>query len=325
MKKIEWPTIAMMALCYGTWIVFGIGVTQGHYFAALLLMSVAAALHSSLQHEVLHGHPTKNAAFNELCVALPLSVFFPYRRFKALHLRHHHDERLCDPYDDPESWYRAGQDVAQAPAWFRALLTANNTFLGRIVFGPILMIVGFYRSEAKLLAQNAVGVRRAWAFHLGGLICLFAITFYAMAIDPLAYLAFVAYPAISIIAIRTYCEHRWHDDPDGRTIIVEKPGLLGWLFLNNNLHLVHHKLPRAPWYQLPDLYAARKADWLALNRAYVFKNYWSVARHYALRVKEPVVHPQYPADNAPVISNAPSVPIEAALPQWPTAPASVDR
>ena len=60
------------------------------------------AAHSSLQHEALHGHPTRSAALNEALVFLPLGLLFPYRRFKMLHLRHHNNSALTDPYDDPE-------------------------------------------------------------------------------------------------------------------------------------------------------------------------------------------------------------------------------
>ena len=70
-------------------------------FAALALLAVTIALQSSIVHEVLHGHPTRNALVNEAFVFLPIGLVWPYRRFKALHLRHHADERLTDPFDDP--------------------------------------------------------------------------------------------------------------------------------------------------------------------------------------------------------------------------------
>ena len=35
------------------------------------------ALHGSLQHEALHGHPTRSAVVNELLVFLPVSLWFP--------------------------------------------------------------------------------------------------------------------------------------------------------------------------------------------------------------------------------------------------------
>jgi fatty acid desaturase len=66
------------------------------------------------------------------------------------------------------------------------------------------------------------------------------------------------------------------------------------LFLNNNFHLVHHKQPHLPWYVLPSVYRAGRAEWLALNEGYAFSGYRAVMRAYALRAKEPVVHPANP-------------------------------
>ena len=62
-------------------------------------------LHSSLQHEILHGHPTRSVAVNRLFGIRPLSLWIPYDRFRVLHLVHHDNSRLTDPIDDPESSY----------------------------------------------------------------------------------------------------------------------------------------------------------------------------------------------------------------------------
>ena len=74
LKHLEWPTVAMLAACYGLWFVSGLVVFPQFPVLALGMMTVATALHSSLQHEALHGHPTRSAALNELLVGLPLGV-----------------------------------------------------------------------------------------------------------------------------------------------------------------------------------------------------------------------------------------------------------
>ncbi|WP_349363702.1 MAG: fatty acid desaturase [Roseitalea porphyridii] len=290
-QKVEWPTLAMLAACYGIWLGAGLWLYPVAPWGALAIMAVMAGFHTSLQHEALHGHPTRNADLNELLVALPLAVAYPYRRFKALHLRHHRDESLTDPYDDPESWYVAEGDHGRLSAPMRWLLAINNTFLGRLVIGPPLMVFGFLRDEARNLVAGSRGVRRAWVHHGLGLGVLFAIVWGVMGIHPLVYVGVVAWGGMSLIAIRTYCEHRWQETPDGRTVIVENSRILSWLFLNNNLHLVHHKLPRAPWYALPRLYRERRAQWIAANRAYVYRSYWDIVRAHALSPKDPVIHP----------------------------------
>ena len=63
------------------------------------------------------------------------------------------------------------------------------------------------------------------------------------------------------------------------------------LFLNNNLHLVHHKSPNVAWYRLPKLFRDRREQWIAMNNGYVFPGYFALLKEYAFKPKEPVVHP----------------------------------
>lgn len=289
MPRIEWPTLAMIVLCYALWAMAGAMLWPTAPVAALAVMAVMTALHSSLTHECLHGHPTRNRHVNEALCALPLSLFYPYRRYRALHLAHHNDARLTDPLEDPESFFKTRWQHARMPRWKQALLLANNTLLGRIVLGPVLGATGFLWSEARLIRAGKPGVRRAWALHLAGLMPVLALV-QGFGIPLWLYILAVVWPALALISIRTFAEHRWHDEPEGRTIIVERSPL-AWLYLNNNLHIVHHKLPHAPWYALPRLYKARREAWKGLNKGYVYPNYGALFRSYALRAKQPVVHP----------------------------------
>ena len=289
MQRIEWPTVALIVLCYTFWLLACLLIWPKAPVFALLIMAVMAALHSSLVHECLHGHPTRNRWVNEALVALPLSLIYPYRRYKATHLAHHHDERLTDPIEDPESYYKARWQHDRMPLAMRLLLRANNTMLGRIVLGPVLGAMGFLAQEGRLLIQDAPGVRLAWALHLVGVVPVLALVWVA-GLPLWLYTLAVVWPSLSLISIRTYAEHRWHDAPEGRTIIVERSPL-ALLFLNNNLHIVHHQLPGAPWYALPRLYAERRDHWQALNRGYVYRNYWQLFQAHAFQAKEPVVHP----------------------------------
>ena len=49
----------------------------------LLLLGFIVALQSSIMHEVLHGHPTRNGRVNEAFVFLPIGLVWPFRRFKT--------------------------------------------------------------------------------------------------------------------------------------------------------------------------------------------------------------------------------------------------
>jgi fatty acid desaturase len=253
-------------------------------------MAVMVALHSSLQHEALHGHPTRHGWFNEALVFLPLGLFYPYRRFKTLHLRHHHDERLTDPYDDPESYYHARSDYMGYGQWFRAVLSANNTMLGRFLLGPGLMVYGFARSELALARAGDGKVVDAWVRHLAGLVAVFVLVQLLFGIPFWLYALTSAYFGLALITIRTFAEHRWQEAVDGRTIIVERSPL-ALLFLNNNLHYVHHKLPTLAWYRLPAAFRANRQHYVSANHGYVYPGYLALIRHFGLRQKEPVVHP----------------------------------
>jgi len=287
--RVEWPTMALIGLCYGLWAVAAGPLWTLVPLAAFALLVLAVALQSSLMHEASHGHPTRNALANEILVGLPVGLVYPFRRFKALHLRHHADERLTDPFDDPESYYRALWRYEELPGWLKGLLGFNNTMVGRFLIGPAIANIGFVLTEARLMAEGDRAVRRAWLHHAAGLALVLPLVLFVFAVPVWAYLA-AAYLGQSLISIRTFAEHQWSERPDGRTIIVERSPL-ALLFLNNNLHLVHHKMPTVAWYRLPALFRARRAEWVKLNDNYVYPSYLALFRDFAFRRKEPVVHP----------------------------------
>ncbi|MBX3577002.1 MAG: fatty acid desaturase [Rhizobiaceae bacterium] len=287
---IEWPTVLLIAACYGLWVLAGLLVWPAYPLAALALMVVTVTLQSSIMHEVLHGHPTRSARLNEAFVFLPIGLVWPYRRFKYLHLRHHADERLTDPFDDPESYYRALWQHDDLPPLMKALLRINNTMVGRFVIGPWMSSVGFFISDAKLMLAGDRQVRMAWLMHAAGLAVVLPVIVLAFGIPIWLYVLGPVWLGQSLLSIRTYAEHQWSENPQGRTIIVERSPL-SFLFLNNNLHFVHHKQPTVAWYRLPTLFRERRAEWIAGNGNYVVPNYFALLKSFAFRAKEPVVHP----------------------------------
>jgi len=287
---IEWPTLFMLIACYATWFAAGVYLYPSTPIVALVVLGVAIALHSSLQHEVLRGHPTRFARVNEALVFLPLGLVYPYRSYKKLHLQHHADERLTDPYDDPESFYKATDDWRTHPVVLRKLLSWNNTLLGRVTLGPPLMVIGFTMAQWRAIAGGDRKVASAWLLHAAGLLPTVLIIEFAFGIPLWLYALTSAYLGISLISVRSFCEHQWSERADGRTIIVET-SILAPLFLYNNLHFVHHKLPNAPWYRLPMLYRQRREEWRLMNEGYVFRSYLDIFKAFLFRSKEPVVHP----------------------------------
>lgn len=291
-KKLlsEWPTLAALAGCYILWFFSVLWHAQLGFWWVLPAV-YATTLHSSLQHEMLHGHPTRSLRFNELLVFPALGLFIPYRRFRYLHLRHHRDEYLTDPYDDPESWYLSGSQWGTTGFVLRALLNLNGTLAGRIVLGPALSLYAFCSSEADLIRRGKRHVVRDWGYHGIGLV--FVIFVLVQVELPLwQYALLVAYPAFSLLMIRTFIEHRAAQQVGHRSAIVETGWCMSLLYLNNNLHALHHRYPTLSWFRLPAIWSNERTSVLEENGHYHFTGgYLSIAKRWLFCQREPVRHP----------------------------------
>ena len=287
----EWPTIVLAAGIYGGW---G-ALTYWHASLPSIVVAVAgawlAAWHSSLQHELIHGHPTRCGWLNAAIGGLPLLLWLPFDRYRAMHLTHHRDERLTDPLDDPESAYVEPQRWRRLSPPARALIAAQGTLLGRLILGPPWRAGRFLLGEAKAVVAGKPGYREAWAQHLVGValvltwlvvVCRMSLWFYVLTI---------AYPGTSLILIRSFAEHRAAGPVRQRTAIVENGGALGLLFLFNNLHAAHHERPSLPWYALPGWYRSHRERLLAANGGLVYRGYGEVFRRFLLRRHDAPVHP----------------------------------
>lgn len=290
----EWPTFALIG---GVYLAFGglvaaASMVQGAGWSALswLCLVPIVTLHSSLQHELLHGHPFRNPRLNALLAGLPLGLFVPYWRFRALHIAHHDDPRLTDPYEDPESWYLHPRDWRTAGRGRRALLAFNNTLFGRMLVGPAIGMAGFVAAEWHLARKGRGDVMRAWGEHLVLAGVLLGLLRLLPGFSLPAYLA-VCYGAWSLLCVRTFLEHQAEEAVGHRTVIIEDRGPLAFLFLFNSLHAVHHRFPAVPWYRLPGLYRRHCDAFRAENGGYVYRSYLEIACRHAFRAKEPVEHP----------------------------------
>ncbi len=287
---VDDPTVAVLAGCYLAWAA-GTTILYAHVpLLGFLLTLLATALHASLQHEALHGHPTRMRWLNEALVFPALGLCFPYGRFRDLHLAHHHDEFLTDPYDDPESNYLDPAVWQGLPRWRQRVLRFNNLLIGRMLVGPAVGLVSFVRADLQAIRNGDLAVLRDWLLHLAG-VALVLWWLIAVAAMPVWAYLLAAYGAMSVLKIRTYLEHRAHELARGRTVIIEGGGLLPFLFLNNNLHVVHHMRPAVAWYKLPALYRDARDDYQRRNDGYVFRSYAEVFRRFFLKAKDPVPHP----------------------------------
>ena len=292
-RAVEWPTLLFLGGAYAAWALGTAGLWQVSGVLAVIVTGLAVAQFSSLQHEVLHGHPFRNPHLNHALIFLPVGLLYPYGRFRDTHLAHHFDPNLTDPYDDPESNFQDPEVWARLPGWRQALLRANNTLLGRLVLGTALGAVSFIRADFIAMAKGNRIIQRDWALHVAGLVLL-GLWLGLVGTMPIWAYVLAAYIGNSLIKIRTFLEHRAHDAHRARSVVVEDRGPLSWLFLNNNYHVVHHCHPNVPWYDLPGLYRTNRAHFLRRNEGYVYRSYAQIFAQHFLRAKDPVPHPIWP-------------------------------
>lgn len=292
--KVEWPTLGLLALCYSVIALLTVFGSTIPLWLSLPILSIALAQHSSLQHEVLHGHPFSNALLNEALVFIPVGLFLPYRRFRDTHIAHHDDSRLTDPYDDPETNYLDPQVWHSLGKPMRAILLFNNSLVGRILIGPLVGMLYFYKGDLSETLKGNRQVIMPYVLHLVGLTPLVWWLATVSTLPLWAYI-FAAYAGLGMLKIRTYLEHRAHENIPARTVLIEDRGFLSLLFLNNNFHTVHHQFPKLPWYLIPKLYEANKDEFRQQNEGYTYKNYREVFKMYFFRRKDDVPHPLYAA------------------------------
>lgn len=281
----------MLGLCYAIWAGAVFLLPEISLLASVIGAGVAIALHSSLQHEAIHGHPTRFAAVNAALVFPALALIVPYGRFRDDHLEHHRDERLTDPYDDPETNYLDPQIWARFSAPVRWLWRANNTLLGRMVIGVPLGYGLWIASDIGRMRHGARAVISGWLWHLPAV----ALVIWALAHASMPAWAYgvSVWIGLGLLKIRTFLEHVAHERCRCRSVIIEDRGPLALLFLNNNYHALHHAHPKLAWYKIPSHYRARRDYYLRRNDGYSFRSYAEVMRRYFLKTKDPVAHPLY--------------------------------
>lgn len=291
--RVEWQTVALAAGIYAGW--FAAMLAGGFGFLPLWawapVAAWCAAWQASLQHEVMHGHPTPNAALNRWIAGPPLVLWLPYERYRATHLQHHVDERLTDPLDDPESFYVTAGTWDRAGPARRIVLWLLNTLTGRLILGPWWAVGRFAASEFRQVRRGDRAPVGAWGRHAVQVAAVAVTVDVVLGIPVWLYLLAVVWPATALMLLRSFAEHRPAADPAHRTAIVESRGPLAWLFLSNNLHALHHERPGLPWFVLPKIYDANRDAVLARNGGYRLSGYTEVARRWLLTPRD---HPRHP-------------------------------
>jgi fatty acid desaturase len=252
------------------------------------LLILLVAWYMSFQHELTHGHPTRNAAVNRLVGLPPLAIWYPFDTYKTDHLKHHDDAHLTEPGVDTESNYITSEQAAHMGAIALWLYKSQRTVLGRWLIGPAIVIVSLLTRMVRTLIAGDWGALKVWAVHLPLVALLLWTLERYTALSAWHYCFGIAYPALGLAMLRSLYEHRPAALPAHRTVINQASAAWRLLYLNNNYHVVHHAYPQSPWYQIPALYAAEREAFHASNGGFVLPGYLHLVRHFAWK---PVDHP----------------------------------
>lgn len=288
--RAEWRTLALIGNCYLLWLIVVFVPLDIPVSLRIAVLVPLVTLHSSLQHECMHGHPFRRQVLNDLLVWPPIGIFVPYPRFKATHLRHHRNENIADPFDDPESWYLDSAVWRRKSAVARRLFLFNNTLAGRILLGPAMGLLGFAGWEMRQVRSGNTRVVANWAMHAAAACALLLLVGLFGRVSLTGYLA-AAYAGMGLLMIRTFLEHQAHERAGSRSVIIEDRGIFALLFLNNNFHSVHHAYPALAWYYLPVLFRQNRDRFLKMNGNYRYDSYGAVFRLFGFHRKEPVEYP----------------------------------
>ncbi|KQM97981.1 fatty acid desaturase [Sphingomonas sp. Leaf25] len=278
---IEWPTLALAVAIYGGWM----AVTAAHALLPVPLLMLAGGWflgwHGSLQHETIHGHPTRYRPVNDLIGGVPLSLWLPYGVYRRTHVAHHRSAEPTHPRLDPESRY-----VATGAGWTAWVARVRSTLVGQMIVGPVASIVLFLADEAARAWRQPAAFAREWGPHLIGVALVLA-WLRVVDLPILTYLSCFVLPGQAASLLRGYAEHRADAPGPSRAATVVSRGPLALLFLNNNLHAAHHADPGAPWYRLPAVEARRHG-----RGEPRYRGYRDVIRRFAFHAHDAVRHPR---------------------------------
>jgi len=278
-SRIEWPTVLAIASFWSALVAVVLFGTHLPTLASLAMLAFLGCFYLSLQHEVIHGHPTPSARVNAAMVAAPLSLLLPFSYYRQVHLAHHASD-LTDPFGDPESHYVSPDVWRRAGTLKRMMLRANRTLAARLTLGPVRGTLQLWVAEVRAM-RTARRIVMRWVIHIAASAVVVA-ALRAAGMPLRLYLIGFVFGGASLTALRSFVEHSAHADQP-RSAVVQSNWFFGLLFLNNNLHYTHHQLPGATWYRLPQLTRDLDAGALVANGAGHYRGYLEIARRHMFR------------------------------------------
>lgn len=278
---IEWPTMLVAVGCWSSWIGALVMHDRLWWPVIVVWLALSGGWYMSLQHEVIHGHPTPWKVVNGAIASAPLSLWLPMPVYRTTHLEHHEVE-LTRAGVDPESFYVTPETWLNASPLKRAYLRCNRTLLGRLVIGPPIAIPTLVISEIRRSRREGT-FARVWLSHALGVVVVGWVVFGLADVPVWLYVVGYCWLGNSVSYLRSFVEHLAVPAPATRSAVVRSGWFFGLLFLNNNLHHTHHAVPGAAWYRLPQLTRELGSETLASEGAGYYRGYIEVARRFGVR------------------------------------------
>lgn len=256
-----------------------------------LILIIILTFHGSVQHELIHGHPTNRQGFNDLLAYPPLALWSPYLVYKISHLKHHEDINLTIPDVDPESYFISKDKWSLLSKSRQKLALFNMTLFGRLFLGPLWYFINLKKellmSFKKPISKNFV----VWFSHEIFVIILLFCIWSFFDIHFLIYFS-CSYIAHSLTMLRSFFEHRPSSNPNHRSVLMQTIWPLRILYLNNSFHFVHHINPNMSWHLIPSEYKLNQEKYNQSNGNFIEKGYLKWFKEYLFK---PVAKPNHPA------------------------------
>jgi fatty acid desaturase len=286
--RYDGPTWLVAAVLYSAWAALIWFHASLPWWVIAPLGAYLVAWHFSLQHEAIHSFLSAPKWLRWAVVMPPLGLWLPFPLYYEAHRKHHQNTHLTEPGVDTESFYVRQADWPTLSPLRRALLTANQTLAGRVLVGPLL------RLEKLVVREFSRGDRSHLPHWIVHFILVAALFWYISGVAGMPwwqYVLLIALPAFGLGWVRSFAEHHYGTRPGQRTAITESNSFWGLLFLNNNLHAVHHVFPKMPWWEIPGYWRAHRSQILAHNGGLHFKGYGEIARQWLVK---PIFMPPHP-------------------------------
>jgi len=274
---IAWPTVALACVSVGTWAGAWVAYTQlkAPWYATLPVSTTAAYWGFTVLHDAVHGsvspkYKLLNYAVGQLA-GVPLLA--PLALFRSIHLTHHrftndHDSGPNGSSLDPDEWAGRGPWFLLPLRWATVMVYYCHFFSwqsatrARNERTPPGALAADRRTTLEALSFGFALVCALAKLHerFGDavVVCWLAPSLLAMTL---------------LMAVFDYLVHRPHVvpfrvDPYKATHAVSAFGCVdhpAWnaLWLSQNMHLLHHAFPWAPFTAYPEIWRAVGAEFLA--------------------------------------------------------------